>query len=174
MAFIYQYYVEGENEKKLVEVLSKEFNFIKAGKVEVLNVVEKPIEGTHTHRRNFKKNHVIILVFDTDTNNVETLEDNIKYLKDCVKSKEIKDVVLIPQVRNIEEELVRSCNISDIKDLLKSKSKKEFKTDFNKATNLKSCLTKKGFDFKKLWRTKPVGVFSGFKCELSKLENRNF
>ena len=172
MAFIYQYYVEGENEKKLVEVLSKEFNFIKAGKVEVLNVVEKPIEDTH--RRNFKKNHVIILVFDTDTNNIETLEYNIKYLKDCVKSKEIKDVVLIPQVRNIEEELVRSCNISDIKDLLKSKSKEEFKTDFNKATNLKSCLTKKGFDFKKLWRTKPVGVFSRFKCELSKLENRNF
>ena len=46
MAFIYQYYVEGENEKKLVEVLSKEFNFIKAGKVEVLNVVEKPIKNS--------------------------------------------------------------------------------------------------------------------------------
>ena len=106
MAFIYQYYVEGENEKKLVEVLSKEFNFIKAGKVEVLNVVEKPIKNTRI--RNFKENYVIILVFDTDTNNTKTLE------------------------------------------------------------------AKKCFDFKKLWRTNPVGVFSGFKCELSKLENKNF
>lgn len=172
MAFIYQYYVEGENEKKLVEVLSKEFNFIKAGKVEVLNVVEKPIKNTRI--RNFKENHVIILVFDTDTNNTKTLEANIECLKCLVKSKKIEDVILIPQVRNIEEELVRSCNINNIKDLLKSKSREEFKTDFNKVTNLKNCLIKKCFDFKKLWRTKPVGVFSGFKCELSKLENKNF
>jgi hypothetical protein len=59
--------------------------------------------------------------------------------------------------------------------LLKSKSKKEFKTDFNKATNQRICciLKDKEFDFKNLWRTKPVGVFSGFKCELSKLENKN-
>lgn len=91
-----------------------------------------------------------------------------------LSGKKIEDVILIPQVHNIEEELVRSCNINNIKDLLKSKSKEEFKTDFNKATNLKNCLIKKCFDFKKLWRTNPVGVFSGFKCELSKLENKNF
>ena len=171
MAFIYQYYVEGENEKKLVEVLSKEFNFIKAGKVEVFNVVEKPIKNTRI--MNFKENHVVILVFDTDTNNIKTLEDNIKCLERLVKSKKIKDVVLIPQVCNIEEELVRSCNINNIKDLLKSKSKEEFKTDFNKATNLKNCLIKKCFDFKKLWRQPTMGVFVGVKCTLNKIENKN-
>ena len=174
MDFIYQYYVEGENEKKLVEVLSKEYKYIKAGKVEVFNVVEKSIKNTRI--RNFKENHVIILVFDTDTNNTKTLEANIEYLKRLVKSKKIKDVILIPQVHNIEDELVRSCNINNIKELLKSKSKKEFKTDFNKATNqrIRCILKDKDFNFKKLWRTEPVGVFSGFKCELSKLENKNF
>jgi hypothetical protein len=84
-----------------VEVLSKEYKYIKAGKVEVFNVVEKRINNTRI--MSFKENHVIILVFDTDTNNTKTLEANVEHLKCLVKSKKIKDVILIPQVPNIEE-----------------------------------------------------------------------
>ena len=49
---IYQYYVEGENERKLVAVLSRDFKHIQSGKIEVLNVVEKRI--THSYTRKLK------------------------------------------------------------------------------------------------------------------------
>lgn len=44
----YHYYVEGENERALVEILSKckdeKFNVIRPGKIDVFNVVEREIK----------------------------------------------------------------------------------------------------------------------------------
>lgn len=65
----YHYYVEGENERVLVEILSKckdeKFNVIRPGKIDVFNVVEREIKSTHM--LNLKDNTVVVLVFDTDT-----------------------------------------------------------------------------------------------------------
>lgn len=41
---IYQFYVEGEDEKKVIETLKKDMNLIVSGKVEVLNVIQKEIK----------------------------------------------------------------------------------------------------------------------------------
>lgn len=162
----YQYYVEGENERRLVEVLKK-LKYIKSGKIQVFNVVQETIKETHTMV--LDDNTTVILVFDTDTGNIGKLKDNIEFLK---KRPNIKEVLCIPQVHNIEEELVRSCcNINNIKDLLGSKSHKEFKSDFNKNKDIDKHLKKAGFDFKKLWRKETDGVFSDIKCILSKIEN---
>ena len=66
---LYHYYVEGENERALVETLSKcedeKFNVIRPGKIDVFNVVEREIKSTHM--MNLKDNTVAVLVFDTDT-----------------------------------------------------------------------------------------------------------
>ena len=45
----------------------------------------------------------------------------------------MSDVICITQVHNLEDELKRSCNIRQIKDLLGSKSNSEFKHDLIKA-----------------------------------------
>lgn len=41
---IYQFYVEGEDEKKVIETLKKDMNSIVSGKVEVLNVISRRLE----------------------------------------------------------------------------------------------------------------------------------
>ncbi len=165
MSLIYQYYVEGENERKLVEVLSKKLSYIRPGRIEVLNLVEKSI--TYSYTRRLKKNTVVILIFDTDTANIEILEKNIAFLLKCAN---IKDVVLIPQVCNLEDELLRSCKVKNVKEIFGSPSQKEFKKDFNRCTGLEKYLERAGFDFGKLWREKARGKFSGFDNALYKIE----
>ncbi len=165
MKSVYQYYVEGENERKLVAVLSRDFKHIQSGKIEVVNVVEKRI--THSYTRKLKNNTIVILIFDTDTMNTSILDSNIKFLSNCSK---IKDVLCIPQVYNLEDELLRSCNIKNITEILGSSSQKEFKRDFNNCFDLGKYLEKSGFDFTKLWRKKTEGKFAGFKSTLHKIE----
>lgn len=165
----YHYYVEGENERVLVEILSKckdeKFNVIRPGKIDVFNVVEREIKSTHM--LNLKDNTVVVLVFDTDTKSRAILDKNTKFLE---KHKKIKDVILIPQVYNLEDELIRSCNIKNILQLLGCKSKKEFKSDFNKVNNLNEHLIKAEFTFNKLWRKNTNGVFAGIKNGIHKIE----
>ena len=165
----YHYYVEGENERVLVEILSKckdeKFNVIRPGKIDVFNVVEREIKSTHM--LNLKDNTVVVLVFDTDTKSRAILDKNTKFLE---KHKKIKEVILIPQVYNLEDELIRSCNIKNILQLLGSKSKKEFKSDFNKVNNLNEHLIKAEFTFNKLWRKNTNGVFAGIKNGIHKIE----
>ena len=70
-----------------------------------------------------------VLVFDTDKSETETLKKNISLLKRYCKN--VK-VIILPQVRNLEDEMKRSCNIKRIKELTNSKSDKDFKRDFCK------------------------------------------
>ena len=66
--------------------------------------------------------------------------------------------------------MIRSCNIKNILQLLGSKSKREFKSDFNKVNNLNEYLIKAEFTFNKLWRKKTNGVFAGIKNGIHKIE----
>lgn len=160
----YYYFVEGENEKKLVQVLKTEFASIRSGKVLVHNALTKPI--TPAQMRQFLPGTAVIFVFDTDVDdiNLETLYKNIKALN---KHKNVTDVILIPQVKNIEDELVRSTSIRNIKELLQSKSNKDFKSDFNKTDlkGLKTKLEKVDFSITILWSSHPDGKYSGIPNE---------
>ena len=71
-----QYYVEGEDEEKLVNVLKTQLGLIRPGKVQKLNVVEQEI--TNIRLRTLKQGTMVVLVFDTDTGNVDILKKNIK------------------------------------------------------------------------------------------------
>ncbi|MBQ6812696.1 MAG: hypothetical protein IJP06_06220 [Agathobacter sp.] len=151
----YHFYVEGEDDRKVVNTLKTDFQWIQSGKVDVFNVVQNELKIKHL--RVLKKDTIVVLVFDTDTNNIAILEKNIKFLR---KQSFIKEVICIPQVRNLEEELVRSCAIKKASELTKSKSESEFKSDIIKISNLQKRLLECKFKFDKFWSSHPRGVFN--------------
>ncbi len=150
-----QYYVEGDDEKSLLKVLKTELQVIKPGKIDVFNVVCDTLSLGRL--MTLKPNTVVVLVFDTDAFDDAILKKNIKTLRMCSN---VEDIITIPQARNLEEELVKSCNIKDIKELLNSKSKKDFKADLIRTTNLATKLVQKEFDINKLWRGNNYGSFT--------------
>lgn len=147
----FQYYVEGDNEKKLLSVLKTELELIVSGKIEKLNVVQEKISKIRLMQ--LKKDTTVVLVFDTDAGNVNILNENIKILKKCIF---VKRIICIPQVQNLEDELVRSCNITQIRELLGSKSNKDYKHDLLVEKKLKEKLIQHQFDIQKFWSQTPT------------------
>ena len=149
------YYVEGEDEVKLIDVLKSNLRVIKAGKIQKLNVLQQEI--TTARLRTIKPATMIVLVFDTDTNNLDILKENLKILKSCSS---VSEIVTIPQCHNLEEELIRSCNIKNITQLLNSKSRTEFKTDLLRVSNLDKKLVEHEFDINVFWSKRPEPPYS--------------
>ena len=151
----YQYLVEGECEKKLIDVLKQEGNLIVSGKVEVFNVIQQRF--TKARLRNIRQNTIMVLVFDTDTSDAAILKQNIEMLR---KSANVKDVWCVPQINNLEEELQRATGSKSVKSLVGSPSDKEFKHYFLREKNLYSKLMENGFDLRKMWISIPDGEFA--------------
>lgn len=145
-----QYYVEGDDEKKLLDILKTDLRVIKPGKVQKLNAVEQEI--TDIRLRLLKEGTMVVLVFDTDTRNTNILLKNIQKLNAC---KSVSEDVLIPQVANLEEELVYCCNIRRIEELLGNRSRTDFKTDLIPVSNLGKKLQEHQFDINRLWSRTP-------------------
>lgn len=143
------YYVEGEDEEKLVNTLKNKLGAIRPGKVQKFNVVEHII--TDARIRTFSPGTMVVLIFDTDTGQVEILKKNLNKLKQC---SHVSEIVTIPQVPNLEAELVRSCKIKNIAELLNSKSNGEFKRDITRVTNLDRKLQEHGFNIDLFWSRK--------------------
>jgi exoribonuclease II len=146
----YLYYVEGETEKKLIQELMKEKTLIVPGTVRVLNVTEKRIPNVYL--KDIPNNTIVILVFDTDRKETGILKENIKRLRN---SKTVKDIWFVMQVENLEDELKRSTDIKQMKDLIGCKSNKDFKREFLKERRLIYKLNNHSFDIDKLWSSKP-------------------
>lgn len=75
MKDIYQYFVEGEDERRLFEVLKTDMRLIQPGKIQVLNVVQEKL--TDLKLRTLAENTILVFVFDTDTDNNDILLKNI-------------------------------------------------------------------------------------------------
>ena len=161
------YYVEGEDEEKLLNTLKSEMLAIKPGKVQILNVVEQQI--TKARLMSIRPGTMVVLVFDTDTGNVAILNENMRVLENCAA---VSKIITIPQVRNLEEELVRSCNIRKIKELLNSKSNSEFKKDIIKVTNLRSKLIEHQFDIDCFWTANPPAPYQHITNEAQEVKLR--
>ena len=71
----YLYYVEGEDDKKVVDTLKKDMKLIIPGIARVFNVVENVL--TNSRLITIKENTTVILVFDTDTGKVDKVKKNI-------------------------------------------------------------------------------------------------
>lgn len=160
-----QYYVEGEDEAKLIEVLKNKLRVIKPGKIQKLNVVEREI--TDARLRPLSRGTMVVLIFDTDTGTLDILNKNLKKLKECSS---VSEIVTIPQVSNLEDELVRSCNIKSIKELLNSKSKNDFKSDIIHVSNLENKLLEHDFNIKLFWSRSPLAPYQNIPNQSAKVK----
>lgn len=151
----YVYFVEGENEEKVVNTLKDIKNqYIVAGKSHVFNLTQNKISDAIL--MTLTRSTIAVIIYDNDviisgkTNSEITkkrINENIKLLKN-----NCKEVIVICQYDNIEDEIIKATNIKKIEELLNSKSKAEAKTDLNKERNLMKKLSDKNFDFNKFWR----------------------
>lgn len=166
---IYHYYVEGEDEKKLFDTLKKDLGCIESGKVDKMNVIQTRF--TVARIRPLKQDTIVVLVYDTDVeNNMDILQDNIKFLNN---QRGIKEVICIPQVKNLEDELLRACDVKNIKELTKSISKSNYKNDLINCTNLGARLKACKFDISKMWNQMPVNSFKNFGNHAEKIKISN-
>lgn len=167
----YYYFVEGENEKQLINVLKREFQTIPSGRVKTLNVLTHPISNAEII--NLQSNSTVIFVFDTDDDSVkfDILYENKRLLKEKGR---VKHIYCITQVRNIEDEIVRATDINDIRDLLSSRSKKNFKTAFNRIglEKLAKKMEEHHFDMTLLWSQQPTGKFSEIRNEMDEIRQK--
>lgn len=86
----------------------------------------------------------------------------------------MKKVIIIPEVKNLEDELVRSCNIANVKELMKSKSNSEYKSDLAKCKNLKLVLINHHFDINSFWNQNPKGAFDNVNIKFTKMDRLIF
>ena len=153
---ILHYFVEGENERKLIETIKNEYLY--SGKIKIINTIQNKVPNSIL--RTLERETVVVLVFDTDVGKIDILDENIKLI---MSSNNVKDVICIPQIKNLEDELIYSTNINKIVDLLESKSKKDFKNDFNNCKNLMKKLENKEFKISKLWSRNAVDIYKKYK-----------
>lgn len=163
---IYQYYVEGEDERSLLNTLKLDLRCIESGKIDKFNVIQSRF--TTARMRTLKTGTTVVLVYDTDVEtNMNILDENIAFLR---KQKGIKEIICIPQVRNLEDELVRSCNIKNIMDLTKSHTKTDYKRDLINCRNLSDRLKKCKFDITKMWIELPKNEFKRYGNNAEKIK----
>lgn len=163
-----QYFVEGEDEKKLVNTLKNDLKVIIPGKVQIKNVVQDIVSDMIL--RTFKQGTIVVLIFDTDTNNTDTLNKNISNLK---KHRNVANIITIPQVKNLEDELIYSCNIRRITELLNSRSVSNFKSDLIHITNLDSKLKEHSFNINRFWSRHPGSPYENITNQAAMIKINN-
>ena len=151
----YYYFVEGKCEEKLLETLKEQRNMLLPGRIHCFNMVQERISEAMI--RAIPPDTTVILVFDTDTDTSDILRENIRFLKSHYH---IKAVWCVMQIENLEDELVRSTDVSKITELTDSKSEKDFKRDFIHERNLFDKLERHAFDYDIIWSQIPSGSFS--------------
>ena len=160
-----QYYVEGPDDKKVIDTLKTKMGLVKTGRVDVLNVVTEKI--TDLRLRALSLGTMVVLVFDTDAGSRDILNMNIQKLKNCSA---VTEVITIPQVPKLEIELVRSCNIRQIKELLNSRSNDDFKRDVMRVTNLDAKLREHQFDIDHFWSATPTPPYQDIPNQAAKVK----
>lgn len=159
------YFVEGQCEEKLITALKKEPSLIQPGKCNVLNPISEKLSPNDFIT--VPVGSIIIFVFDTDVANNTILEHNMKMVKRYAPHCEI---VLIPQVMTIEDELLRATIVKKVEDLTRSKSLANFKSDFCALKNCRNILEKYKLDMSILWSKKPDGVFDKYPQQSSRIK----
>lgn len=96
------------------------------------------------------------------------LQNNIDLLKKQVSA--VKEIILVPQIENLEDELKFSTSIKNIKELTRSKSNSDFKSDFIYSSNVPQLLENKAFDIKKLWSRNANNSFKNYKNQGDKIK----
>ena len=99
------------------------------------------------------------MVLESDVPQTSNLKKNLELLtRYCVELK----IIFLPQVLDLEDELVRCTDVRTAMELTKSGSVKNFKTDFckMKTKDCRSMLERHKLDCARLWMTKTPEAFS--------------
>lgn len=149
------YFVEGQCEEVLLNALKERPAKIIPGRVKVFNVIKN--ELSRSQLLMIQPGTTVVLVFDTDVTITDKLQRNIRLIDQyCVRTK----LVFLPQVLNLEDELVRCTDVRSPAELTHSKSAKDFKRDFCALKNARDVLNRHQLDVLRLWATNPPEVFS--------------
>ncbi len=149
------YFVEGECEEKLLAALKESPPKIQPGRIKVVNPVQARFSKSQL--LTIQPGTTVVLVFDTDVKETACLLENIKLLrKYCTKVK----IIYLPQVENLEDELVRCADIKHVTELTRSKSSANFKRDFCAMKNIRAALDKAGLNTAALWTKMPSAEFA--------------
>lgn len=151
------YYVEGPCEQQLIAALKETPARLIPGKVKVFNVVQNLIPKSQM--LSIQAGTTVVLVFDTDVSQTSNLKKNLELLtRYCGKLK----IIFLPQVLNLENELVRCTDVRTVMELTKSGSVKNFKTDFCKikTKDCRSMFERHKLDYPRLWMTKAPEAFN--------------
>lgn len=155
----YQYFTEGETEKRLVDWLKTEKRLIKPGKSMVFNMFQRAV--TNPLLMKISESTIVVVIFDTDliSPNMDMFLSNISKLS---KSRTVKKVLLIPQCKNLEDELIRCTSIRQITDFFPSENVEKFKAKFLDSNDhfLSNKFRENDFDFSKLWIKDTTGIYS--------------
>ncbi len=154
------YYVEGPCEQQLLSALKETPAKLIPGKIKVFNVVQNLIPKSQM--LSIQTGTTIVMVFDTDVAQTSTLKKNLELLaRYCGKLK----IVFLPQVLNLEEELVRCTDVKTVQELTKSASVKNFKSDFCKMKPVacRAMLERHKLNVERLWMTKAPKIYD-FVC----------
>ena len=80
---ILHYFVEGENERKLIETIKNKYLY--SGKIKVMNVIQNKVPRSIL--RTLERETI---VFDTDIEKIDILDENIKLIK---SSNNVRDII---------------------------------------------------------------------------------
>lgn len=140
------YFAEGKCEERLLNALKEHPQKIQSGRVKVFNVIQKLLPKSQLVT--IQAGTTVVLVFDTDVTNTEYLRENIHRLSVfCIRVK----LVYLPQVLNLEDELVRCSEVKSVVELTHSRSNKDFKRDFCSMTNIRTILDRANLNTERLW-----------------------
>ena len=158
----YVYLVEGETEEKMVRILKESYIF--SGKTLILH--QQKISSALL--RMLPRDSYVVIIFDTD---VPETRDNLDITLQRLKNSGL-NALLIPQIQNLEDEIIYSTSIKKITELLDSKSSSDFKRDFLKEKNTLKKLKDKDFDIKKFWSriADENSVFGQYKNDAHKIK----
>lgn len=148
--------VEGDDEKDFLLSVKK------IGKVLKLNLWQDDVSKFISY---FDKKTNIYMIYDTDcVENIEKFIENLNTLK-----RNSKNIYLLQQTLNFEDEMMRCFNLRRQKDLysiFSATTLSDFKRNFRSESDLFSKLKNSGFLYKNLWGEEIIEqlrIFSGHK-----------
>lgn len=134
----YHYFVEGPDDKKVLDTLKTDLRMILPGKVEKFNVVQNKL--TKNRLMTLKYPTTVILVFDVDAGNIDILRENIDLLRR--QKHQTREVICIMQVilihiTNLSSRL-KECQF-DLSKFWVMQPSNQYKDIINEAERIKLC-----------------------------------
>lgn len=160
------YYVEGPCEEKLISALKENPGKLLPGKVKPFNIIQNLIPRSQLLA--LQPGTLVVFVFDTDVPNTAVIQKNVELIERYCRVQ----IIYLPQVMNLEDELVRCTDVRSVQELTKSNGIRNFKSDFCKLKpkDCRSMLERHHIDVSRLWMTNTPETFSFVEKNCSKVK----